>query len=169
MELEEIIRQIENVRKAEIKRVAPADCSGIKEIISKSTPEDLYEKMVIGYLTSLCAEYMEPKTFKLDRNNLDYVGFELEKGCIEVEIAGNMLGTCMKGGKIVARKAGEETGSSMTGGEIAAGEIKGIGSTIGGRISAEKVEKISKSQGAAIFINGMRFKQSLIERLFGMK
>ena len=35
-----------------------------------------------------------------------YIGFELDKGYIEVGTAGNMLGTCMKSGKIVAQKAG---------------------------------------------------------------
>lgn len=167
MELEEIIRQIENVSKAEIKQVVPADCNGIKEIITESAPKDLYEKMVIGYLTSLCAEYIYPETFQLTKNYLDYVGFELERGSIEVKIAGNMLGSCMKGGKIVAKKAGEETGSSMTGGEIIADEIKSIGNTISGRISTNKVDKISKDQGAQIFISGRRFKRGLINRLFG--
>lgn len=167
MKLEDIIEQIENVSKAEIKRAAPKDCSGIKEIISKSIPKDLYEKMVIGYLTSLCAECIYPETFHLPQNNLNYVGFELERGCIEVEIAGNMLGTCMKGGRIVAKKVGDETGSSMTGGEIAADEIKSIGNTIGGRISTKKVDKISKDQGAEIFVGGVRFKRSLLDRLFG--
>ena len=122
--------------------------------------------MVIGYLISLCAECMHPETYRLSRNNLDYIGFELEKGTIEVGIAGNMLGSCMKGGKIIAQKAGEETGSSMTGGELIAGEIKSIGNTIGGKISAEKVGSISKAQGAEIFIGGVRFKRSLLERLF---
>lgn len=167
MELEDIIEQIGNVSKAEIKRVAPGDCNAIKEIISKSAPEDMYEKMVIGYLTSICAEYMHPETFHLPQNNLDYVGFELEMGNIEVEIAGSMLGTCMRGGRIVAKKAGEETGSSMTGGEIIADEIKSIGSTIGGRINTEKAGKVSKVQGAEIFINGEKFKRSLLDRLFG--
>jgi len=167
MRLEDIIAQIENVSKAEIKRVAPGDCSGIKEIILKSTPDDLYEKMVIGYLTSLCAEYMYPETFHLPLDGLDYIGFELERGIIEVEIAGNILGTCMKGGKIVAKKAGEEAGSSMSGGEIIADEITSIGNTIGGKISVNKVDNISKNQGAEIIINGARFKRSLFHRLFG--
>ena len=167
MELTDIVEQIENVSKAEIKRVVPRDCSGIKEIISKSAPKDLYEKMIIGYLTSLCAEYTYPETFHLPQNNLDYVGFELERGNIEVETAGNMLGTCMKGGRIVTKKSGEETGSSMTGGEIIADEIKSIGNTIGGRISTEKVGKLSKDQGAEIFIRGVKFKRSLLGRLFG--
>lgn len=167
MELTDIIVQIENVSKAEIKRIAPKTCSEIKEIISNSKPSNLYEKMVTGYLTSLCAEYMHPETFQLEQNDLDYTGFELERGTIEVETAGNMLGVCMKGGKIIAKRAGEETGSSMTGGEIIAGEIKSIGNTIGGRINVKKVDKISKTQGAEIFINGRRFKRSLLERLFG--
>lgn len=167
MKLEDIIKQIENVSKAEIRRKAPKDCKEIKEIILRSKTEELYGKMVLGYLTSLCAEYMHPETFTLEKNYIDYVGFELEKGSIAVDIAGNMLGTCMKGGKIVAKKAGEETGSSMTGGEIIADEIKSIGNTIGGRIIAKKVEKISKNQGAEIFINGVRFKRSLLDRLFG--
>jgi len=167
MELEDIIKQIENVSKDEVKRVSPRDCNEIKEIISKSTPGDLYEKMVIGYLTSLCAECIYPETFHLPQNNLDYVGFELERGSIEVETAGNMLGTCMKGGRIVAKEAGDETGSSMTGGGIVADEIKSIGNTIGGRIITKKVDKISKDQGAEIFIGGVRFKRSLLDRLFG--
>ncbi|MFA4936510.1 MAG: hypothetical protein WC568_11800 [Candidatus Methanoperedens sp.] len=37
-----------------------------------------------------------------------YIGFELDKGYIEVGTADNMLGTCMRGGKIVAQKAGNE-------------------------------------------------------------
>lgn len=167
MEFEDIIEQIENVSKAEIKRVAPGDCSRIKEIILKSIPKNLYEKMVLGYLTSLCAEYAEPGTYYLEKNDLDYVGFELERGCIKVGTAGNMLGTCMKGGKIVTKKAGDETGSSMTGGEIIAEEIKSIGSTIGGRIDTKKADKISKDQGAEVFISGVRFKRSLLDRLFG--
>ncbi len=167
MELEEIVRQIENVSKAEIKRVAPRDCMEIKEIIYKSAAGDMYEKMVIGYLTSLCAEYMEPEAFHIKQNNLDYVGFELERGSIEVETAGNMLGSCMKGGKIVAKKAGNETGSSMAGGEIIAGEIKSIGNTIGGKIRTEKAGSVSKAQGAEIFIGGVRFKRSFFDRLFG--
>ena len=167
MKLENIIEQIENVSKAEIKRVAPRDCSEITEIIAESNPENLYEKMIIGYLTSLCAEYIYPETFHLSKNNLDYTGFELERGNIEVEIAGNMLGSCMKGGKIVSKKAGDGTGSSMTGGEIIAEEIKSIGNTIGGRIRAENVGKISKDQGAEIFISGRKFKRSLLDRLFG--
>jgi len=167
MELEGIIKQIENVSKAEVKRIAPKDCAAIKEIILKSNPKELYEKMVIGYLTSLCAEYMHPETFRLSKNNLDYIGFELEKGNIEVEIAGNMLGACMKGGKIIAQKGGEGTGSSMTGGEILAGEVKSIGNTIGGRISADKAGSISKAQGAEIFIGGVRFKRTLFDKLLG--
>ncbi len=165
MKLEDIIRQIKNVSKEEIKRVSPKDCQGIKEIIRTSNPVDLYEKMVAGYLTSLCAEYMHPETFHLERDGLDYVGFELEKGNIEVGTAANSFGSCMRGGKINAKKAGEETGASMTGGEIAAGEIKSIGNTIGGRITTKKVDKISRTQGADIFINGVKFKRSFLDRL----
>ncbi len=167
MELSDIINQIENVSKAEIKRVAPKNCKEIEEIIAESAPESLYEKMIIGYLTSLCAEYTYPQTFHLFKNNLDYIGFELEKGNIEVEIAGNMLGSCMKEGKIVAKKAGEQTGSSMTGGEIIADEIKSIGNTIGGTIRAENVGEILKNQGAKISVRGVRFKRGLLDRLFG--
>jgi hypothetical protein len=167
MRLEDIIKQIENVSKTEIKRVAPTDCNEIKEIIRTSNPTDPYEKMVAGYLTSLCAEYMYPETFHLERDNLDYVGFELEKGTIEVGIAATNLGSCMKGGKIVAMRAGSETGSSMAGGEIVADEIKSIGNTIGGRITAKKVDSISKAQGAEVYINGVKFKRSLLARLFG--
>src|SRR5574341_896098 len=110
MKLEDIIKRIENVSKAEIKRAAPEDFSAIKEIIESSNPQDMYEKMVLGYLTSLCAEYVHPETFHLEVKSLDYVGFELEKGSIEVEAAGDMLGACMRGGKIAAKRAGEETG-----------------------------------------------------------
>lgn len=163
----DIIAYIEIVSKAEVKRVAPKDCGGIKEIISKSNPKGMYEKMVIGYLTSLCAEYMYPETFRIERNDLDYIGFELERGSIEVEVAGDMLGACMKGGKIVAQRAGDEVGSSMAGGEIVAGEVKSIGNTIGGRISTEKAGSISKEQGAEIFTGGKKFKRSLLDRLFG--
>jgi hypothetical protein len=169
MQLEDIIEQIENVSRAEIKRAAPVDCDGIKEIIQKSNPKDPYGKMILGYLTSLCAEYMHPGIFNLEVNHLDYVGFELEKGSIEVETAGDMLGACMRGGKIIAKRAGEETGSGMAGGEIIADEIKSIGNTIGGRITAKKVGKVSKSQGADIFIDGTRFKRGLIESLFGKR
>lgn len=167
MKFEDIIKQIENVSKAEIKRVAPGNCSEIKEIIFKSNPKNPYEKMVLGYLTALCAEYMHPETFHIPQDGLDYIGFELDKGYIEVGIAGNMLGTCMRSGKIVAQKAGDETGSSMTGGEIIADEIKSIGNTIGGRINTEKAGKISRYQGAAIFIRGVKFKRSLLDRLLG--
>jgi len=167
MNLDEIIKQIANVSKAEIKRAAPEDCDEIKELILQSASGDLYGKMVLGYLTSICAECIYPETFHLMRNDLDYIGFELEKGTIEVEIAGNMLGTCMKGGMIKAKKAGDETGSSMNGGEIMADEIKSIGNTINGKILAGVVGKISKNQGAEIIINGVKFKRSLIDRLLG--
>jgi hypothetical protein len=123
--------------------------------------------MVIGYLTSICSECMYPEIFHLTRNDLDYVGFELEKGTIIVEIAGNMLGTCMKGGIIQVKKAGDETGSSMNGGEIIADEIKSIGNTIKGKIIVRQVGRGSKNQGAQIFINGIKFKRSFIDRLFG--
>lgn len=167
MKFEDIIKQIENVSKAEIRRVAPGNCSEIKEIIFKSNPENPYENMVLGYLTSLCAEYMHPDTFHIPQDGLDYIGFELDKGYIEVGTAGNMLGTCMRGGRIVAQKAGDETGKSMTGGEIIADEIKSIGNTIGGRINTKKAGKIAKDQGAEILINGVRFKRGLLDRLFG--
>lgn len=167
MKLEDIIKQIENVSKAEIKRVAPVNYSEIKEIIFKSNPENPYEKMVLGYLTSICAEYLHPDTFHIPQDGLDYIGFELDNGYIEVGTAGNKLGTCMRSGRIVAQKAGDETGSSMTGGEIIADEIKSIGNTIGGRINTENAGKISRNQGAAILIRGAKFKRSLLDRLFG--
>ncbi|MCX9084172.1 MAG: hypothetical protein OIN87_05145 [Candidatus Methanoperedens sp.] len=167
MELKEIIKQISNVSKIEIKRVAPKECEEIKSLILKSTPDDLYEKMVVGYLTSICAECMYPDTFHLDRNELDYIGFELEKGTIETEIAGKMLGSCMKGGSIKVNKAGDETGSSMNGGEIIADEIIGIGNTLKGKIITGKAGKISKNQGAEIIINGIKYKISLLDRLMG--
>ncbi|PWB49336.1 MAG: hypothetical protein C3F06_14390 [Candidatus Methanoperedenaceae archaeon] len=167
MELKEIIKQIANVSKVEIKRVAPKDCEEIKDLILRSTPDDPYEKMVVGYLTSICAECMNPDTFHLRRNNLDYIGFELEKGTIETGTAGKMLGTCMKGGKIKVNKAGGETGSSMNGGEIIADEIMGIGNTLKGKIIAGKVGTISKNQGAEIIINGVKYKRSLLDRLLG--
>ncbi|MGB8217695.1 MAG: hypothetical protein WCE94_10385 [Candidatus Methanoperedens sp.] len=167
MELEDIIEQIENVSKAEIKRVAPKDCSEIKKIIFNSNPGDTYRKMVLGYLTSICAECMYPETLQIPKDDLDYIGFELERGNIEVKSAGNMLGTCMRSGKITARKAGDDTGKSMTGGDIIADEIKSIGETIRGRITTKKVDKIAKGQGAQIFINGVIFKRSLLDRLFG--
>jgi phage FluMu protein gp41 len=167
MRLEDIIKQIENVSKKEIKRVVPVHCLEIKKIIMESSPADMYEKMVVGYLTSLCAEYMNPEPFHLEQDGIDYIGFELDGGTIIVGTAGNMLGTCMKSGKIAAKKAGEGTGSSMTGGEIIADEIKSIGNTIEGRISTKKVDKISKVQGAEIFINGVKFRRGLFNRLFG--
>ena len=167
MRLEDIIRNIENVGKKEIKRVAPEDLQEIKDLIQSSKPTDPYEKMIVGYLTSICAEYMHPESFHIENEDLDYIGFELEKGSIDVKIAGNMLGSCMKGGKIVAIKAGDETGASMTGGEIISDEIKSIGNTIGGRILTKKVDKISKTQGAQIIINGLKFKRSLFDRLLG--
>src|SRR3972149_3178838 len=120
MRLEDIIKQIENVSKKEIKRVAPGELNEIKELIQTSKTTDLYEKMIIGYLTSICAEYVHPESFHIVNDDLDYIGFELEKGSIDVKIAGNMLGSCMKGGRIVVMKAGDETGASMTGGEIIA-------------------------------------------------
>ena len=123
--------------------------------------------MVLGYLTSICAECIYPEKFHLSRNDLDYIGFELERGTIIVEIAGNMLGTCMKGGIIKVKKAGDETASSMNGGEIMADEIKSIGNTLKGKIVARQVGKISKNQGAQIFINGIKFKRSFLDRLKG--
>ncbi|MCX9080958.1 MAG: hypothetical protein OIN83_02050 [Candidatus Methanoperedens sp.] len=167
MKLEDIIKQIAHVSKAEIKKIAPADCDEIKYLILESKPGSIYEKMVLGYLTSICAECMYPRIFHLFRNDLDYIGFELEKGEIIVEIAGIMLGTCMKGGKIEVKKAGDETGSSMNGGEIIADEIKSIGNTIKGKIVAGQVGKISRNQGAQIFINGVIFKRSFLDRLLG--
>lgn len=166
MELGDIIKQIENVSKAEIKRVTSADCSEIKKIIFNSNPVDPYRKMVLGYLTSLCAECMYPETLHIPLDNLDYIGFELDRGSIEVGAAGNMLGTCMRNWKIVARTAGDETGKSMAGGEIIADEIKSIGDTIGGRIITKNVEKIAKKQGAKIIINGVIFKRRLLDWLF---
>lgn len=167
MRLEELIAKIENVSKSEVKRVAPTNCSDINNIIKGSFPRSPYEKMVLGYLTSLCAEYMYPGTFHLETNEHDYVGFELERGSIEVEIAGNNLGSCMRSGKITARKAGDETGSSMVGGEIIVDEIKSIGNTIGGKIYAKKVHKISKNQGAQIFIKEVKFKRGFFDKLLG--
>jgi hypothetical protein len=167
MELEDIIEQIGNVSKAEIKRVAPKDCSEIKKIILNSNPNDPYRKMVLGYLTSLCAECMYPETLQIKKDSLDYIGFELDRGNIEVGAAGNMLGTCMRNGKIVARMAGDDTGKSMVGGEIIADKIKSIGETIGGKIITKNAEKIAKKQGAQIFINGVIFKRRLVDRLFG--
>lgn len=167
MMLEEIIAKIENVSKSEVKRVAPSNCRDIHTIIRESVPRTPYHNMVLGYLTSLCAEYMYPGTFHLETKELDYVGFELERGIIEVDIAGNNLGSCMRSGKIIVKKAGNETGSSMIGGEIIADEIKSIGNTLGGKIHAKKVHKISKDQGAEIFIKGQKFKRSLFDRLLG--
>ncbi|MCZ7372745.1 MAG: hypothetical protein O8C60_03655, partial [Candidatus Methanoperedens sp.] len=82
MRLEDIIKQIENVSKNEIRRIAPM--GEIRNIIQISDPVDVYEKMVLGYLTSICAEHMYPETFHIERDILDYIGFELEKGSIEV-------------------------------------------------------------------------------------
>ncbi len=103
MEFEDIIEQIENVSKAEIKRVAPKECSEIKNIIFNSNPHDPYRKMVLGYLTSLCAECTYPEPLQIPKENLDYIGFELDRGNIEVGAAGNMLGTCMRNGKVIAQ------------------------------------------------------------------
>ena len=167
MKLEELIAKIENVSKSEVKRYAPKNCRDINNMIKESLPRSPYEKMVLGYLTSLCAEYMYPGTFYLKANDLDYIGFELEKGSIEVEIAGDKMGSCMRSGKITARKAGDETGSSMVGGEIIVDEIKSIGNTIGGKICTKKVQRISKNQGALIFIKGVKFKRSFLDRLLG--
>ncbi len=110
---------------------------------------------------------MQPNPFVLERNDLDYVGFELDGGDIEVGTAGDMLGSCMKSGKIIVQKAGNKTGKSMTGGEIIAGEIKSIGSTIGGKISTEKADQISKYQGAEIIVKGVRYKRSFLDRILG--
>jgi hypothetical protein len=167
MKLYGIIKQIANVSKAEIKRATPNDCEEIRNLIMESIANDLYEKMILGYLTSICAECMYPEPFHIHRNYLDYIGFELERGIIEVEIAGNLLGACMKGGMIRAQKAGDETGSSMNGGEIIADEIKSIGNTIKGKIIARQVGEVSKNQGAEIIINGIKFKRSLLDRLLG--
>jgi hypothetical protein len=167
MRLEELIVKIQNVSKNEVKKVAPKNCRDINTIIKEALPRGAYEKMVLGYLTSLCAEYMYPGAFYLETKELDYVGFELERGCIEVEIAGNNLGSCMRSGKITAKKAGDDTGSSMAGGEIIADEIKSIGNTIGGKICAKKVHMISENQGAQIFIKGVRFKRGFFDRLLG--
>lgn len=167
MMLEELIAKIENVSKSEVKKAAPTDSRDIHHIIRESVPRGPYDKMVLGYLTSLCAEHMYPGTFELDVNGLDYVGFELEKGIIAVELAGDKMGSCMRAGKIIAKKAGDETGSSMVGGEIDADEIKSIGNTLGGKINVKKVHKISKDQGAQIFIKGARYKRGILDRLLG--
>ncbi len=42
------------------------------------------------WVTSLCAEYSYPQVFHLEQDGLDYVGFELEKGIIEVGTAGKV-------------------------------------------------------------------------------
>ncbi len=167
MRFEEIITKIENVSKSEVKKVAPVNSRDIHDIIRRADPRSPYEKMVLGYLTSLCAEYMYPGTFLIEDNGLDYVGFELERGIIEVATAGNKLGSCMKSGKITVKKAGEETGLGMAGGEIDADEIKSIGNTIGGRINVKKVHHISKDQGAEIFIKGKKFKHGFLGGLLG--
>lgn len=167
MMLEKLIAKIENVSKSEVKRVAPKNCREINDIIKGSYPRSLYEKMLLGYLTTLCAENMYPMPFSLGTNGLDYVGFELEKGTIEVDIAGNNLGSCMRSGKIIVKKAGEETGSSMGGGEIVADEIKSIGNTIGGRITAKKVGKISNNQGAELIIKGKKYRRGILDNLLG--
>jgi hypothetical protein len=167
MMLEELIAKIQNVSKSEVKKAAPADTRDIHVIIRESVPRGPYDKMVLGYLTSICAEHMYPGTFELDVNELDYVGFELERGIIEVEVAGDKLGSCMRAGKINAKKAGDETGSSMVGGEIEADEIKSIGNTLGGKINTKKVHKISKDQGAEVYIKGVKFKRGLLDSLLG--
>lgn len=71
--LEEIIKQIGNVSKVEIKRVAPKECEEIKSLVLKSTPDDFYEKMVPGYLTSICPECMHSDAFHLQRNDLEII------------------------------------------------------------------------------------------------
>ncbi|MBU3966990.1 MAG: hypothetical protein KKG76_06425 [Euryarchaeota archaeon] len=167
MMLEELIAKIENVSKSEVKKAAPSDARDIHQIIMESVPRGPHDKMVLGYLTSLCAERMYPGTFELDVNGLDYIGFELEKGIIAVEVAGDNLGSCMRHGKIIAKKVGDETGSSMVGGEIDADEINSIGNTLGGKINVKKVHTISKDQGAEIFIKGVKFKRGFLDRLLG--
>ena len=167
MRLEDIIAQLGSVSKDQVRLFAPPTCRDIKDIILKSNPTDLYEKIVVGYLTSLCAENIYPVAFNLELDNLDYVGLELNRGIIEVGIAGNMLGSCMKGGKIIAKKAGDEMGSAMAGGEIVADEVKSIGNTLGGKIYTKKVGKVAKAQRAEIFVNGVKFRRGLIDRLLG--
>ena len=167
MRLDEIIEKIENVSKSEVKKVVPANSRDLNDMIKQLIPRGPYEKMILGYLTSLCAEYMYPGTYHLEANDLDYVGFELEKGIIQVETAGDKLGSCMKSGKIIVKKAGEDAGSSMTDGEIVADEIQSIGNTIGGKIHANKVHKISKDQGAEIYIKGKKYGQGILSKLLG--
>jgi hypothetical protein len=133
MMLEELIAKIENVSKSEVKKAAPTDSRDIHHIIMESVPRGPYDKMVLGYLTSLCAENMYPGTFELDVNGLDYVGFELEKGIISVEVAGDNMGSCMRHGKI----------------------------------NVKKVHKISKDQGAQIYIKGVRYKRGLVDWFMG--
>lgn len=167
MDFDAIIQKLDFPNKGNIKKYAPASPEALKELINQADPNgDQIKKIVLGYLTTLCAEYLDPQPFILDRTGIDYVGIEIEKGTIIVKgSAGNNTGTTMKGGKIIVEgRAGINTGKSMRGGEIIASEIESIGNTLGGRINAEKVHGIAPKQGAEIYIDGKRYRPGFLKR-----
>jgi hypothetical protein len=166
MDFEEIVSKLDFPSKENIKKYSPTSPEALKELINQADPTgDQKKRIVLGYLTTLCAEYLDPQPFILERTGIDYVGIELEKGTIVVKgDAGNNTGTTMKGGKItIEGNTGINTGKSMMGGEIIASEIESIGNTFSGRINAKKVHDIAPKQGAEIYIEGKIYRPGFLK------
>ncbi len=166
MEFEEITEKIDFISKNRIKNIAPDSPAELARIIEKARPTSWREKIILGYLTSLAAEYSHPQPLKIKRKDLDYLGIEMETGTLRVGGAGIGTGTTMKGGTIVVQgKTGSETGKGMQGGKIHAEEIESIANTLGGKIITKKAGKIDKHQGAEIYINGKKYKKTIRDRI----
>jgi glutamate synthase domain-containing protein 3 len=163
---EDVLQKIEFIGKKEVSDCAPEDTKALLEIIHTARPRDEWaEQMVLGYLTTLCAERMHPEPLVLEEK-IDFVGVELEKGHIIIKgDAGRGVGTTMRGGRItIEGSAGADTGKSMTGGEIEAERIESLGNTLGGVIRAKEIGKMDKNQGAEIYIEGKKYRKGFFSR-----
>lgn len=164
MDFNGLLERIDFINKAGIRNAAGED---VERLITIAMPVSQREKMVLGYLTTLCAEKNNPAECIITRSGIDYAGIELESGTLVIRgDAGDGAGTTMKGGKlIIDGNAGIDTGRSMSGGEIRAREIRGIGPTLGGRIYAQKVGSVAPGQRAKIFVAGKEYKTGILGRL----
>ena len=161
MNFENLLDKLEFIKKKEVCELAPRDTKELLEIIHSAKPKDEWaERMVLGYLTTICAEYMHPDPLIIE-GKLDFIGTELEKGHIIVRgDAGSGAGTAMRGGKItIGGNAGENTCKSMLGGELEAETIESLANTLHGVVKEKKINKIEKKQGADIYINGKKYKK----------
>ncbi|HIH44020.1 MAG TPA: hypothetical protein HA257_02740 [Candidatus Methanoperedenaceae archaeon] len=168
MDFEGLLERLDFISKAGIRSAAGDDVEGmIADAKPDAKPSSQREKMVLGYLTTICAEKNDPAECVITRSGIDYAGIELERGTLVIRgDAGDRAGTTMKGGKlIIDGSAGVDTGRSMSGGEIHAKEIRGIGPTLGGRIYAEKAGSVAPGQKARIFIAGKPLKTGILGRL----